>query len=214
MYIADSILAYHLRNVYWIGGGACGGKSTLARHLAERHDMVLYNCDEHAGECRQVACHQDYPAIKRHFVDSEDYFNRPLDEFAGWLHDLFDEQFHMVVLDALKLAENHRVVVEGHYAPSAASRLSTYNHCLFLFAEPQVQRDSYFAREDKQDMLREIRTLKDPERIIETIHQTSAVLTERSLAEVKTIGLKYMIRTASTTMDEMIAFAEKHFELA
>ena len=36
--------------IYWIGGSSCGGKSTLARRLADEHGMALYSCDEHYEE--------------------------------------------------------------------------------------------------------------------------------------------------------------------
>jgi adenylate kinase family enzyme len=35
------------REIYWIGGSACAGKSTLARQLAEKYKLALYACDEH-----------------------------------------------------------------------------------------------------------------------------------------------------------------------
>ena len=40
MEIADNILKYYLRNVYFITGTAYAGKSTMVRMLAERYNMV------------------------------------------------------------------------------------------------------------------------------------------------------------------------------
>ncbi|MBX6387210.1 MAG: hypothetical protein IRZ07_30250, partial [Microbispora sp.] len=34
-----------LRHVYWIGGGSGAGKSTIARRIADRYGMRLYDTD-------------------------------------------------------------------------------------------------------------------------------------------------------------------------
>src|SRR5260370_27920347 len=35
-----------LQHIRWIGGGSGGGKSTVARLLAEKHGFRLYHCDD------------------------------------------------------------------------------------------------------------------------------------------------------------------------
>ncbi len=37
MHIADNIIRHHLRNMYFLAGTACGGKTTMSRALAENH---------------------------------------------------------------------------------------------------------------------------------------------------------------------------------
>jgi adenylylsulfate kinase-like enzyme len=37
-----------LSHVLWIGGGPCVGKTTLARLLAGKYDLKIYNLDWHA----------------------------------------------------------------------------------------------------------------------------------------------------------------------
>lgn len=37
MKIENNIIKHHLKNVYFIGGTACGGKTTISKVLAEKY---------------------------------------------------------------------------------------------------------------------------------------------------------------------------------
>ena len=50
MNIQDNILKQYLKNVYFVCGTACGGKSTLSRALAEKHGFLLYDADARFDE--------------------------------------------------------------------------------------------------------------------------------------------------------------------
>ena len=39
--ISDNLIRHDLRHVYFINGHSCAGKSTMAKMLAERYEMVL-----------------------------------------------------------------------------------------------------------------------------------------------------------------------------
>ena len=45
MNIQTNILRHALKNVYFLSGNACGGKTILSRMLAEKHGFVLYDMD-------------------------------------------------------------------------------------------------------------------------------------------------------------------------
>ena len=42
MKIANNIIKEHLKNVYFLCGGAYGGKTTMARLLEEKHGFIRY----------------------------------------------------------------------------------------------------------------------------------------------------------------------------
>ncbi len=50
MYMANNVVAHALRNVYWIVGGPCAGKTTAAQYLQEHCGMIHYNADETVTE--------------------------------------------------------------------------------------------------------------------------------------------------------------------
>lgn len=42
MNIQNNIIKYNLKNVLFISGTACGGKTTMAKLIAEKHNLYLY----------------------------------------------------------------------------------------------------------------------------------------------------------------------------
>ena len=40
MNIAENILKHSLKNVFFLVGTACGGKTTMARKIAEKHGLI------------------------------------------------------------------------------------------------------------------------------------------------------------------------------
>ena len=41
MIFQDNVLKEYLKNVYFVTGTPCGGKTTISRELANRHNLIL-----------------------------------------------------------------------------------------------------------------------------------------------------------------------------
>ena len=46
MIFQDNVIKEYLKNVYFVTGTPCGGKTTISRELAKRHDLLVYDIDE------------------------------------------------------------------------------------------------------------------------------------------------------------------------
>ena len=55
MNIQDSVIRNALKNVYFVCGNACAGKSTIARMIADKHGFELYDMDA------RYECHRAFP---------------------------------------------------------------------------------------------------------------------------------------------------------
>lgn len=51
--------------VFWIGGSACAGKSTLAEMYAEKYGLALYACDGHFNDHLKRITVEQQPAMSR-----------------------------------------------------------------------------------------------------------------------------------------------------
>ncbi|MFD1774979.1 hypothetical protein [Paenibacillus rhizophilus] len=51
--------------IYWIGGSACAGKSTIAKRFADKHDWELYSCDEHLNSHLSNISARNQPAMHK-----------------------------------------------------------------------------------------------------------------------------------------------------
>lgn len=46
MEIKDNVLKEYLKNVYFVTGTPCGGKTTISRALGAKHNLPVYDVDE------------------------------------------------------------------------------------------------------------------------------------------------------------------------
>ena len=138
MNIENNIIKHHLKNVYWIGGTACGGKTTAAKHLAEKHGFYHYNADEMFRSYKSIAHPKHQPALSKEFKTLMDYFNRPSEIYNAYLEQMNREAFEMMVVDLLKLSVKQPVVVEGHYPPELMLELADHDRIVFFYAEDPV----------------------------------------------------------------------------
>jgi hypothetical protein len=215
MNISDSVLRAQLDNVLWIGGAACGGKTTLTDALATKHGLLAYHPEDHFQQHKELACEQDHPTMLRAFLGWEWFFNRPMDEYASAIVDTDRELIEMVVLDAIKLSETTTVVVDAHMlAPGVAKQIMAPAKVIFLFADQTTLREGFFAREDKQDVLGIINTLTDPAKTREHVLDVACEVSARKLDQVKASGLRYVIRDGTSTVEDTLGLVEEHFGLS
>ena len=211
--IADNVLEHHLKDVYWIGGSACSGKTTMSKIISEKYDFTLYNSDEKMLEHKKIASFWEQPAMKRHFVDWEWYFNRPVDEYTKWLNDATKEQMSMIIVDLLKILKDKAVIVEGVFSADMIKNIVDYNNAIFLYAKKHLIRKDYFNRDDKKDILSVINNLSDPDESLNNVLNTVITGSQQSLERTKNSNMKYLIRNDKSSIEKTLKCIENHFNL-
>lgn len=63
MKIADNIIKEHLKNVYFLCGGAYGGKTTMAKLMEEKYGFIRYRQGDHFDEYSAIANEIEQPAM-------------------------------------------------------------------------------------------------------------------------------------------------------
>ena len=121
----------------------------------------------------------------------------------------------MVILNLVKLSAGSKVVVEGVLLdPWLVRRLTEHNKSLILYADEMIIRNGFFAREDKEDMLGVINTLNDPVRTREHFRDVTCAASARARADAAAAGVKILVRSAETDLQETLMEVEPHFWLA
>ncbi|MBO0995990.1 hypothetical protein [Bacillus sp. SD088] len=217
MLIANNIIKNHFQNIYFITGGPCGGKTTVSKYLAKKYDMILYNWDEHFPDYQAVSTPEYQPALcsRTTFESWEEYFMRPVEEFAEWGKKSFEEQTGMVVADLLRISGssgNKKILVDGFFSVNILKEISDYTRVVFLIASEEVVRHYYFNREDKRDMFECIKGLKDPEAAFENTFRSMFYKAEENEYDIQNSGFKYFKReTMGTNPNDLINQVEEHF---
>lgn len=213
MNIADNVLKAHLKNVFFVCGTACGGKTTLSRELAQKHGFVLYDMDANYAQNKEIANSQNQPAMTQEFESWEEYFNRPYLEYSSWLRQSIDEQLEMVIIDLIKLSQQQQVVADLHLPLETAKKIADYHRVAFLIAEPKLVSRDYYTRPDHSDLYECIMSLKAPQKAFDNCSKTLEYTNQTLYDAVKQSEMFWIERDEHSTIQNTLLQLEEHFLL-
>ena len=216
MNISNDILRHNLKNVYFLIGTACGGKTTMAKKLAKKYGWIHFNDNYHEDnfsnweKIQAERKKDDEPKAP----DWEHYFNRSPEEFTDSLNEMILQYAEYALIEIIKLAYNNIVVADIHLPVALIKELAPHNQVACLLAPPELVVRDYYDRDDHREIYECIMSLKNPEKSLENMNNTFRLGTQRTIDEVKASGLFYLIREDDSTVKKTFAKLEKHFGLA
>ena len=218
MNIADNIIKYNLKNVYFFCGTACGGKTTISKALAPKYGFLWFDEDSTFSEAKKVADIENQPALMQapgfaKNIDWNHYFNRPYKEYHNWLARSGVEQLPITLMTLIKLSEKQKVVVDMHMSVSTAMRITERNRIVFLVTDPERAVRDYCHRPGHQEIYDLIMTLPDPEKSLENLYATIRYGTQKFLDELLQSDAFYIKRDENSTVENTLLQVEKHFGL-
>ncbi|MEV4111407.1 hypothetical protein [Nonomuraea sp. NPDC049695] len=143
-------LIRRLAHVRWIAGGTGAGKSTLARVLAERHDVFVYDGDLAERRHVQRCTPQQHPymcALLQTPLEQRWTGRTPEEIFQG-MPSLHGETFGFVIEDLLDLPTDRPVLVDDfRILPADLAPLLTWpEQAVFLLPTPDFRRHALGTR--------------------------------------------------------------------
>lgn len=213
MIFQDNVIKEYLKNVLFITGTPCGGKTTISRELAKRHDLLLYDVDEQFEKHQKLSELTSQPAMNKQFADANEFFGRTVEEYKQWLLDNTREQMDFILLDLIRLSEKQKVVCDCHLNFEQAAKLTEPSRVVFLIREPSNLVEEYCNRPDHQGFRDFIYSAWDVEGAKATCSATLQSLNERLYREVKTSEYCWIERTSTSTVEDTVAKVEQHFGL-
>lgn len=214
MNIQNNILKQYLKNVYFVCGTACGGKSTLSRELAKKHSFLLYNADESFERHREMSDPAVQWAMNSRFASADEFFGRSEEDYLKWLNHSSREQLDFALLDLIRLSEKRKVVCDAHFTPEQIKALTEPERVLFLIKEPSNLIDDYCGRPDHEGFTRFINSASDPAAAKRRCNAVLERLNRAVYDSIKRSGCFYIERNASSTVEHTLKTAEEHFGLA
>src|SRR5690242_17826993 len=139
-----------LRHVYWIGGGSGSGKSIIARRLADRYGMRLYDTDAVMPDHARRMPVEQAPYLSRFAAMDMDerWVARSPREMLDTFHWFHGEGFKLIVEDLLALPADLPVVAEGfRLLPGLVQPLlAEVRHAVWLLPTPQFRQAVFDSR--------------------------------------------------------------------
>lgn len=214
MNISDNVMKHALRNVYFISGTACAGKTTMAHMLAEKHGIYLYEMDECYEEHRAIATPEYQPDTCYHMTNFHEQWMRPVEEQARWNMSSLAEQADMVLMDLVRIAADKPVVADVLFAPLYTPATVDYNHLIFLTVDKSQIRPTYFNRPEKRGFYEFVRKQPLADVYFENIFSGLELTNELEKRGMKASGLRMFERTPDMPREYVLGEIERHFGLA
>ncbi|WP_129843702.1 hypothetical protein [Streptomyces sp. RFCAC02] len=186
-----ALLRDRLRHVRWIGGGSGGGKSTVARRLAERHGLTVYATDDVMPDHARRSTPEEAPELARFMAMDMDerWAHRSPRTMLDTFHWYRGECFGLIVEDLLRLPAGRGVVAEGfRLLPHlVAPLLSGPEQAVWLLPTPRFREAAFESRGTAWDIPG--RT-SDPARASRNLLERDGMFTDRLAAGTGRLGLR------------------------
>ena len=207
MIFQDNVLKEYLKNVYFITGTPCGGKTTISRELAKKYNLTVYDIDEQFENHLRNSNSVYQPSMNTQFKNADEFFGRTVEKYKKWLLDNTREQLDFVILDLIRLSQDQIVLCDCHLTVEEADKLTEASRIVFLIKDPSNLVDDYCNRSDHQGFSDFIHSAKAKE----TCNATLKRINEKRCAEIKNSNYCWIERTSISTVQETLRNVERHF---
>ncbi len=214
MKIENNIIKHHLRNVYFICGNACAGKTTMSKLISDKYGIYRYDFDdkENYKSHRAIADEKHQPHTCAHGVDFHKQWMRPIEEQAQSMMGSLREQNEMALIDLMKLSENQKVLADVLYSPDLTNEIIDYDHIVFLTVDRSLIRSSYFKRPDKVGFYNYVKSLEMADVYFENIFRSLELTNDIEQREMKQSGFLMLERTEDSTVEGTMKEIVRHFK--
>jgi len=194
-----------LQHVYWIGGGSCAGKSTIARRIAAQQGLRVYSTDDVMADHARRSSPNDCPLLHTFMAMDMDerWVNRTPKTMLETFHWFRGEGFELIIEDLLRLPREPRVIVEGfRLLPHLVKPLlSVTSRAVWLLPTSEF-REAVVANRGGSAWSFLART-SDPERALRTLLERDRMFTDILRDKTARLNLPAIEVDTSTTEDDL-----------
>lgn len=211
MEFQDNVVKEYLRNVYFISGTACGGKTTVTKALGRKYNIPIYVIDDQFT-IHQLKSDGEYqPTMNKNFRDADEFFGRSVEEYKAWLLGNKREQLDYVLLDLIRLSRDQVILCDLHIVVEEADRITDPSRIAFMISKPENIVETYCNRPDHQPFNDFIHSASDYEKAKETCEKTLCDLNIAAYDFIKNSDYFWVERDNNRSVEETAALVEKHF---
>jgi len=202
-----------LKNVFWLGGSPCAGKSSLSEVLAERFELDLYHVDDtfelHAQSFDPVR----HPALTRWCAATwNERWTQPVDSLVQEVIACYGEHFALILEDIRMAPKQKALLVEGSalLPKRVASVLTCRNHAIWMIPSSDFQREHYAKRGWARGIIEQC---DNPQAAFQNWMERDVQFAEWLSAEVNALELSLLRVDGERTVEENASIVARHFGL-
>ena len=211
MVFQDNIIKEYLRNVYFITGTPCGGKTTVTKALSKKFGVPMYIIDDQFCVHQLLSDEEHQPNMNKHFKDADEFFGRSVEEYRNWLKGNCREQLDFVLLDLIRLSRNNVILCDIHLVAEEALKFTDPSRIAFMIRDPKDLVEEYSNRPDHQPFCEFIHSATDYEKAKETCNETLYSLNIEHYRNIKNSDLFWLERDENRSVEETADMVARHF---
>ena len=211
MIFQDNVIKEYLRNVYFISGTPCGGKTTITKALGRKFGIPVYVIDDQFCIHQLMSDEEHQPNMNRQFKDADEFFGRSVEEYRNWLTGNSREQLDFVLLDLIRLSQNNVVLCDIHIVAEEAFQFTDPSRIAFLIREPKDLVEEYCSRPDHAPFRDFIHSATDYKRAKATCNETLYSLNFDRYNTIKNSDFFWLERDENRTVEETADMVARHF---
>ena len=198
-------LREQLQQVYWIGGGSCAGKSTIANRIAAQHGLRVYATDDAMADHARRSSPGDCPLLHRFMAMDMDqrWVNRSPETMLETFHWFRGEGFNFIIDDLLQFPREPRVIVEGfRLLPHLVKDLLTVNsRAVWLLPTPEFREAVVDSRGGSAWSF--LAKTSDPDKALRNLLERDRMFTDILRDETSRLNLHAIEVDTTKTVDDL-----------
>ena len=206
-------LRAELKNVFWIGGSPCAGKSSISKILAGSFDFDVYHVDEAFENHIQNLKPISHPNLINWCASSwNERWMKPADKLVEEVIACYQEHFSFVLNDILAAPKQKPLLVEGTalLPEQVFALLSKPNQAIWIVPTADFQRTHYA----KRDWIRGgVEQCENGEKAFQNWMERDARFAQWVTAEAKSLNLEVLKVDGEHTIKENALAVARHFEI-
>lgn len=214
MNISNNIIKQNLKNVFFVCGGSCGGKSTISKILAKKHNLELYPPSNYKETSSYKLSNKEQPNLTLDIFKSPiKYYSQEPKEFSEYIKNCDAEIAEFVVADLLSYPKEKKVIVDSVLPIELLKEISDYDHVVLLYTSTEKKKREYFQREEKLAEYKLIMELPNPEHLMSNYLNALTYNDDAFIDEIIASGFKYIERADKISIKDTVRDIEAHFGL-
>lgn len=215
-----------LDHVYWIGGGAAAGKSTISRRLCEEFGFTRWAGDGHWIEHWKTSTPDRNPVASRigwtlsHGGSFDWFYSRTAQEIGHDYVKMARVEFEDSVDELLQMSRDYPIVVDAFLGfPELILQVAKPEKAVFLICTDEFMRQTWKQRttEGSPGLLpilrRQLDTCSDPQFALDSFIESNLIESRFVVEDCRREDAALIVTGGRISVDEAYTAVKRHFRL-
>ncbi len=202
-----------IKNIYFVGGSPCAGKSTICEIISQKYDLYYFKVDDYLDDYMKLAVERkELLCTKNMQMSQEEIWMRdPLiqtkEEFG-----IYEEIFPNILDDLKKIKNDKAIITEGcAYVPNLIKQLGIPNSKYIAIVPTKEFQVSHYEKRNYVPLM--LKECSDKEKAFQNWMERDSLFAKEVARQCKDNDCKLIVNDGTIDVNDLVAEVVKHFEI-